>query len=180
MDILIIHGGRYVPDVPVFGDLWTYNFTESRFREITQRFCDGADWPEDGLARQAHLGVVLTNGRVSDSLYINAGKDKDSKFLTDTWRLSLTDWCWTLIPPGATNPSGRERADFDTLDAGRKIIMHGGQNTNGKLDDTWIFSHIDMSWTALNTSGEIPVSFFSSTFLFLSLLFVERQPLLIV
>jgi len=72
----------------------------------------------------------------------------------DVWRFNATDTSWTDVSPGS-GPGERclHSASYDSQKD--RLIMYGGQNNSGPLDDIWAFDYATNTWAEL-TPDTVP------------------------
>jgi cysteine-rich repeat protein len=103
---------------------------------------DGANWTDVTPA------IASPSGRSSHQLAFNAargrlvtfgGNDSFSDPLDDTWEWDGSDWI--EISPDSGNPPARRSFGMTYHAASRQVVLFGGIDNNGLLDDTWELSY---------------------------------------
>ncbi|MCW5830699.1 MAG: VCBS repeat-containing protein [Deltaproteobacteria bacterium] len=142
-DSIIMFGGRGTAGTS--GDTWLY--------------ADGA-WLElsvTGNVPDAREGHALAYDDNRDTIVLFGGMDGGSRF-GDTWELieSAGDWAWTPVDTSAcpAQPSPRDNHALSYDAAGGAILLFGGRDDSGALNDTW---HFDGScWSEQSPAGSSP------------------------
>jgi hypothetical protein len=89
--------------------------------------------------------VDATNNR----LLIHGGTDGKGR-LDDLWAYDLDGNSWTELNPTGTKPSARDEhvAAVDT--STNKLLIHGGNDGSGALDQLWAYDLVNNLWTDLS------------------------------
>ena len=117
--------------------------------------------PETGTPpspREVSGLVVDSDGKY---LYIYGGRS-DIKH-SDMWKFDLTTPTWTKIHPASVLTPGPRSSSFMTTlkDDRSKILLFGGDNSNGPISDVWIYdtdneSVIYIQWKLIDDKGKAP------------------------
>lgn len=143
-DWIVIFGGFTEFRVTqVFGDTWAFNLSTNSWIQLD---AGGAAAPH---RRYGHTAVF---DPVGDRMIIYGGFDDVSNAtVNDVWAFNLGDFSWEQLRTGRhgelpIQPGGRRHhtAVYDPV--AHKMIIYGGANADGRLQDTWAFD--------LQTSGE--------------------------
>lgn len=89
---------------------------------------------------------------INSDLFLFGGNAGGSQYLNDLWRYNLSDdrWTWISGSDGSnsiddhTSPSAR-MADTGCR-MGYQLVLFGGFNSNGYLNDLWIFNTLTQQW----------------------------------
>lgn len=73
----------------------------------------------------------------------------------DTWVYHYTTNTWQKMSPSSSPPS-RQNAIMAYNSKTDRIILFGGANESGTLNDTWAYDYESNTWTNLNPVGGIP------------------------
>ncbi|HUG29704.1 MAG TPA: kelch repeat-containing protein, partial [Candidatus Limnocylindria bacterium] len=122
---LVLYAGQ-TTGLPALGDLWTYQPTTNAWTEAA---------PAPPPARQLYAVAVA-----GEHAYVFGGGDIDRGYLDDLWRLTLTDLSWTELAPAGEAPAARAGATLITDPARGRLLLFGGQNQSGELDDLWVLA----------------------------------------
>ncbi|EQD53750.1 hypothetical protein B1A_12262, partial [mine drainage metagenome] len=94
--------------------------------------------------------------QASMSYYANStqlimfGGFNGSTYLNDTWNwVNTSSTGWAALSP-ATSPSGRSAYSMAYYTPGNYLLLFGGQNGAGSLNDTWTWN--GTTWTQINIS----------------------------
>ena len=146
---LILFGGAN--DSTVFADVWTLTFSgaTSAWAKVTPagtapaaRFQQSAVWD-------------AANGRV----IVFGGALSGTSLSADTWSLTLgATPTWAKLSPAGTAPSARYRQTAVWDAAGSRMLMFGGKQSSGSLNDVWTltFSGAASTWAKLEPTGGPP------------------------
>jgi len=107
-------------------------------------------------ARQAH---AMAYDPVTQHMILFGGRDdargSDANVLTDTWAYDPAANAWTELTPSGTVPvvaGCRAASDPST----GLMVMFGGGDYNGPLNDTWAYDPTGNTWTELDPKGTLP------------------------
>jgi hypothetical protein len=110
---------------------------------------DGSSWSEltfpAGARPPARQSASMAWDNTSNDVVLFGGRDGSAPptNLSDTWVFDPTTMSWSQPTPCTTagcSPSGRRQAAMasDIVDFG--VMLFGGTNSTGGLDDTWVWS----------------------------------------
>jgi hypothetical protein len=122
---LILYGGQ-TTGVAALGDIWAYDVATSSWQA-------GAEPP--AAARQLYALAVLDDGAV-----IFGGGSADGGFLADGW--TIDEPTLDLRPLTADGPPERSAAAMITDPATQNVLLFGGENGSGLLNDMWQLSPV--------------------------------------
>jgi len=116
------------------------------------------DWTllePEGTPPEPRLAHVAIGDPVHDRMIVHGGVGQSGATLGDLWELSLTDGAhWSQLSPSGGPPpprSGHAAVYVPTLES---LVMFGGQNSTGMLDDVWMLSlGASPHWTQLTPSA---------------------------
>ena len=128
-------------DMGRYGDTRAYDITTSAWIDLTP---SGTN-PEVRCLHTASYDVLRHR------MIIYAGQHSGP--LDDIWAFDLTSKTWANLTP-ASRPSGRIFPS--SIYANGRIIVFGGQTSNGSVNELWSFNPADTTWTMMNASGTIP------------------------
>jgi hypothetical protein len=122
---LALYAGQ-TTGVPALGDLWQLTPGPRIGTNAWSELPEGRRWPADrqlyAAARWGSATVVFGGGTVTGG------------YLDDTWLIN-DDGRATRIPGGG--PPARSGAELITDPAGGGLLLFGGRNAEGVLDDLW-------------------------------------------
>lgn len=125
---LVLHGGCASPDGPCFlDDTWILDTGANVWREIL------SDVKPAG--RQHH---TLVAGPESNQIVLFGGQDASQAPLGDIWILDLATGVWQPIE-AADGPGPRYNHSAVWI-PGRGMLIFGGRNNEGALNDMWLLS----------------------------------------
>jgi N-acetylneuraminic acid mutarotase len=75
------------------------------------------------------------------------------EFLNGTWTYSFKENLWTRIMVAA-DPGPRGATAMAYSPDHKMILLFGGMNTQGRLDDTWTFDCMEERWTKIEPSNK--------------------------
>jgi hypothetical protein len=147
---MIVMGGRSHTygqvDQIRFDDLWTLPLVGlPNWTPVVPQTAPRSRTGESIVLDPAHRRAILFGGLAGAS------------YKNDTWVLDLVDSSWTrIVPLDAPPPVRAEHAAI--YDAARdRMIIYGGQDASGLLDDVWELSLAGTArWTRLQPSGASP------------------------
>lgn len=131
LESIFLFGGFCSETKTRLDDLW-------RFSEV------GWDQIENNEGPSARSGHAMVFDRANSTLILFGGKSNDGILLNDVW---AWDDSWKLITEDG--PSARQSHRLVDTDQG--ILLFGGSNSEGSLNDTWIFN--GNSWAEIKTNN---------------------------
>lgn len=137
----IIWGGLSDDLIPLNTGL-KYNITSDSWSEISTTNAPTAR--KDFMYSSYIQHLYIWGGRDADGNYLNTGARYYS--YNDTWQ--------TIVPEGDV-PSGRKGGVFVYSGYVSGLILFGGENASGKLNDLYYYSFITSRWI-LNNAGNPP------------------------
>ena len=122
---LVLYGGQ-TTGVAALGDLWAYDLALGEWTP-------GAD-PE-AAARQLYSLASPPDGREA---FVYGGGDVDGGFLSDMWVIDpvTLEMVAVEVNPGPAPRSGATLLDDDVR---ARLLMFGGRNEEGLLNDFWVY-----------------------------------------
>ena len=103
-------------------------------------------------ARSTPMVLDPSTGR----LIMFGGDHSDSDNLNDTWAYDPRTNTWSDLKPAGTVPDARGSPVMVYVPSIDKLIMFGGGNTSGILNDTWTYDPKGNRWTKISPSGRPP------------------------
>ena len=122
---LLLYAGQ-TTGAPALGDLWAYDPSSGAWAEQS-------DPPAP--ARQLYALAVLR-----EEAFVYGGADIDRDFLGDLWRLDLATLAWSEVSSAGAGPVARSGATMVVDAARQRLLLFGGMNADGELDDVWQLS----------------------------------------
>ena len=126
----------------VLDDTWTWN---------------GTDWFQlsPSLSPPARYGATMAFDPVNGVAILFGGRSAGGQLLSDTWRFGLRcvqktvcSLAWSQVSTTTSPPARAEAAmAFDADAALQQVILTGGTNGSGTLNDTWRFNTSTNTWT---------------------------------
>jgi N-acetylneuraminic acid mutarotase len=139
---VILFGGT--SDAGRFGDTWQYDPAANAWSEVA-----GAGAPE---ARSAHAMVYLDD---AEAVLLFGGVGESGRF-ADTWAFTPGSGTWTALEPAGSVPSARSGHAVAYDSVAGAVILFGGYDGGGLLNDTWAYDPTANTWSELSPSGDVP------------------------
>lgn len=108
---------------------------------------------------------------INDTIYmLSFGGFNANTYLSDLWLLTLNTTggglsaTWTQLQPSGVLPQGRSGHGAVYLPSTYRMIIFGGENTNGYLNDVNVYDVLQNKWLSVSTSTSVnltPRAFFS-------------------
>ncbi|MCC6791362.1 MAG: hypothetical protein IT336_06750 [Thermomicrobiales bacterium] len=105
--------------------------------------------PGEGPA--ARWDHTLTADNESKQLLLFGGRDANGAAFADTWIYDLTERSWKQVDSAGPQPRFGQAVATDQ--AGRRMLLFGGQSADTFYNDTWSFDVATESWTLLHDGG---------------------------
>lgn len=132
---VILFGGDNVSSQ--FDDTWKFDAALSRWSQITVN----GQKPD---TRFGHCMISIDNDRIL--MFGGMKNNPGIIYYGDTWIFDCSNNTWTELSL-STAPSARSFFSMAKNSAANKVILFGGQDSNGKLQDTWIFDINASTWS---------------------------------
>jgi hypothetical protein len=139
---MLVFGGKSA--VEYFDECWSLDLVTSQWERM--RTDIDAPTPEPRCASS----LTCVNG----SALLFGGRSRSEQFLSDMWRLEVTDGScdsptpnvrWTLVDYATDSmPVGRWAHSAVAMHG--RMILFGGSNRKGSLSDLWLFDPIRCAW----------------------------------
>jgi hypothetical protein len=119
-----------------WGETWTLNLTTLVWTNVT---------PANSPPERRFFGMVYDDQQ--DRFILFGGKNRDQRYLNDTWAYDLGNNQWTnMSPSGDITPRAYFSMAYDSSE--HKVVMIGGATNNtNKVNETWIYDYVANSWT---------------------------------
>jgi hypothetical protein len=133
-----------------FNDVWSFDLGSNTWSQ----------YMPTGGPPNVRYGVGYAFDPVARDLVTFAGFTNQGRF-HDVWRFNDQAETWTDVSPG-TGPGERclHAACYDPVR--RRMIMYGGQNNFGPLDDLWALDLDTNTWTELTPASKPTGRYFTS------------------
>lgn len=122
-------------------------------------FTEAEAWatvPTRGAAPPPRRGHALCAAQDGRRLWLFGGRGGNGGALADLYVLHLDmavpSWQHLVQPSGARWPSAREGASAGFVD-GRHLVLAGGQDGQGALEDAWVMDTETLEWVPLEEGG---------------------------
>ena len=153
-----LHAGAYAEDrrkLVIFGgqsggnrnDIWEMSVDSFTWDELVA--------PESPPARHFTSLVYRGDGELIVFGGNGFGQNNYSGALNDLWTFNMDASEWDTLPQGTTIPEIRVGHSADYLPAEDKMIVFGGRNTNGFLNDVWIYDFNPISTSVLSAEANL-------------------------
>jgi N-acetylneuraminic acid mutarotase len=126
-------------------DTWAYNPARNTWTELEPI----GDLP---LARMFH---ALVYDPTTERALLFGGRTDDG-LMNDIWAYDSARNTWTDLQPEGEVPSARGFHSLVFEPGSRKVILFGGEDGEGGLNDTWTYDPETNVWTELYAAGELP------------------------
>jgi N-acetylneuraminic acid mutarotase len=145
--LVILFGGY--DGSTVRNDTWAYDPAANTWTELHPTGAAPS-------ARALHAMICDTaRGRVM----LFGGMDEANQVLNDLWTYDLAANTWTELEPAGAVPSARVGHSMTYDPESGKILLFGGMDeTNGNLNDLWVYDPAANTWTELEPAGEVPLA----------------------
>jgi hypothetical protein len=141
---VLFWGGRtgIYPDYTIRDDTWVFDLKTGSWTEI---FPENVPPPRFYHALSPIWGTdkVLMFGGVNATM------------VNETWIFDLSEERWTLLQ-NITNPTACTYADMAPLPHTGRVILYGGYDGTDKLNSTYEFDSISMSWEKADPKTPLP------------------------
>jgi N-acetylneuraminic acid mutarotase len=127
-------------------DTWTYNLSSNSWTELNPTIHPSARKWSDMVYDSTNQKTILFGG-TGGGIYFN-----------DTWIYDSSTISWTKMVSSIA-PSVRCLSDLAYDSENQKIILFGGKDSIGTLNDTWAYDPLNNTWTAM----DLPPSSINST-----------------
>ncbi len=125
-DKVIIFGGW---SMSLKSDTWIYDVSDYSWERIIHETSGIL------IGRQGHAMDYIF---AKDQVVMFGGYDTAHNYNDETWVYDLNDNIWTKKTQ-SSKPTGRTSSKMVSVWAENKIVLFGGRNNDGFLDETWIY-----------------------------------------
>ena len=130
-----------------FGDTWAYDPNSNTW----------ADLNPSGTVPEARGGHSMVYDPATDKTILFAGSNgKHGGDLNDTWQYDASTNKWTNLHPAGGLPAARDSFSFAYDSSRSRVVIYGGYDGSGFLNDTWAYSLQTNTWTDLKPTAASP------------------------
>jgi N-acetylneuraminic acid mutarotase len=119
-------------------DTWTYEYSSNTWTNMSPV-----------VTPPGKLTPSMAYDSESDRVILFGGLDDGGTYSGETWAYDFNTNNWTLMNP-STNPSDRFDAPMTYDSESDRIIMIGGWNAGGFIDDVWAYDFNTDTWTLVD------------------------------
>jgi N-acetylneuraminic acid mutarotase len=106
----------------------------------------------------ARCAQAMAYEPLSRRLIMFGGTNDATGDLDDIWAYDPTASTWSELKPSGPVPSARSVSTWVYVSNAKQLILCGGVNEAGLLDDTWAYDPAAGTWTELKPSGTLPAA----------------------
>lgn len=139
-DTFLLFGGT---DGNYLNDTWAFNEENQNWTQLN---------PLTAPPARAFASFIYDS---VNGFFVLFGGEDDSGFLNDTWIFNPQTSSWSELNLSSFPPA-RSNACMAYDFTHNIIVLFGGRNNNGFLDDTWTFNPVNLSWVELHPSISPP------------------------
>ena len=114
-------------------------------------------------AQRAGQGMVYDSDTGKVILFGGIAADGD---FSDTWSYDPIANAWTYLSPTGTVPSARDSVSMVYDPSTHRVLMFGGLDAGGALNDTWAYDPTANTWTKLSPSGTLPPARYAASIVY--------------
>ena len=142
-DVVVLFGG--MDSVGRDDETWIYNYTDNTWTEMNILSTKpSARWRHSMVYDSTHKVVVLFGG------FDGGGFDDE------TWIYNYTDNTWTNMTISLNKPSARWGHSMVYDSTHDRVMLFGGDATDGYSDEVWIYDYVTNTWTNKTTLSTKP------------------------
>eukprot|EP00953_Heterococcus_sp_UTEX-ZZ885_P024899 13574-Heterococcus_DN1.PRE.2 len=134
----------------LYADAWALDLRTNNWSELKQTAVSPLP--------RAFCTAVAVPGNIIDTVNgcLYGGSDGEA-VLGDLWHFSAdaTTVHWTQLPEHAVQPAARANHAMCSMGNTASFILHGG-DSDGYLDDTWLYDSVADSWSQLQLTAGSP------------------------
>jgi N-acetylneuraminic acid mutarotase len=112
-------------------------------------------WPP-GTLPAARCAQAMAYEPLGRRLIMFGGTNDLVADLDDTWAYDSVANTWAELRPSGSIPSVRSLPAWVYASTAKRLILFGGVNETGLLDDTWTYDPVANTWTKLDPAGVVP------------------------
>lgn len=141
----ILFGGLDIDDINMFNDTWSYDRATNTWTEISTTGALPAPRYGHSMVYESSNGVMILFGGWTERGAVN-----------DTWSYDPQTSAWTELRPTGELPTPRDSCAMVYDPVAGKVILFGGWDDYGFLDETWVYDPAENSWMELRPEGDQP------------------------
>ena len=145
-DQVILFGGT--DSASFFADTWAYSPGANAWKNLN---------PSD-LVPSGRVAMAMVYDAASGKVVMFGGIEKGGALLADTWLYDPGANAWTQVTATGTGPSARGGHAMVYEPATGKVLLFGGKDDSGVLNDTWTFDVATTTWTRLEPANGSPTA----------------------
>jgi hypothetical protein len=132
-DFIVLYGQKTTSPSSEIDQTWIYDAKQNNWTQI---------FPEKRPSKRS--GEVMCSINNSDQ-YLFFGGSNSTEIFDDSWIYDLEDNRW-IKNHYAINPEARSGHAMASINNTDKILLFGGRNVKGDLNDTWIYDGSEDTW----------------------------------
>ena len=140
---MLVFGGSNLKSV--LNDTWAYDPAANAWRDLSP----------SGTPPPARSGQSMVCDSGTGQVIMFGGSD-DNGFFNDTWAYDPSKNTWTNLSPSGPLPPPRSAQSMVYDSTSGHVIMFGGTNDQGDLNDIWAYDPAANAWRDLSPSGTVP------------------------
>ena len=145
-DQVILFGGT--DSAAFFADTWAYSQGTNAWKNLNP----------SGQVPSGRVAMAMVYDPASGKVVMFGGIEKEGTLLGDTWIYDPSTNAWTEVTAAGTTPSARGGHAMVYEPATGKVLLFGGKDDSGVLNDTWTFDVATTTWTRLEPANGSPTA----------------------
>ena len=123
-------------------DTWAYEYSSNTWTNMSPV-----------VTPTGKVAPSMTYDSESDRVILFGGLDDGGTYSGETWTYDFNSNNWTLMTPSST-PSDRFDAPMTYDNESDRVIMAGGWNAGGFIDELWAYDYNTDTWTLVDSGIE--------------------------
>jgi N-acetylneuraminic acid mutarotase len=144
-DQVIMFGGT--DSTALFADTWAYSPSVNAWKNLNP----------SGQVPSGRAAMAMVYDPASGKVVMFGGIEKNA-LLGDTWIYDPGTNAWTEVTTTGAGPSARGGHAMVYEPATGKVLLFGGKDDSGVLNDTWTFDVATTTWTRLEPANGSPTA----------------------
>lgn len=122
-------------------DLWVFNYITKTWQQLQSSNSPPARYLHAMTFDSEHNALIVFGGRFHNASQIYT--------LNDTWAYQFNNNTWVLLN-SPVSPQAQDHSNMAYDPQEQKVVLFGGNGSNGSLGDTWVYDYSANQWSQMH------------------------------